>query len=171
MPPNADTRAPERSDAANRCPACGLLFYWLRNQQNRLRQSRSPQHAGDDGVTPLQGACWQRSCTSSRASTSSSLVSIRGLRGTIRLGCLLHLHRLVGRSRPFREIGNSFMHNINLVFHEAGHILFIPFGNFMSVLGGSLGQLIMPLVVMLVFAFRYQNALAHRLDCGGLRRA
>ena len=52
------------------------------------------------------------------------------------------------------------MHRINLVFHEAGHVLFIPFGDFMSVLGGSLGQLIMPLVVTLVFLIRYMNAFA-----------
>lgn len=55
------------------------------------------------------------------------------------------------------EIGNSFMHRINLVFHEAGHVLFIPFGWFMTILGGTLGQLLMPIVVMLVFLFKNQN--------------
>ena len=55
------------------------------------------------------------------------------------------------------EIGNSFMHRINLVFHEAGHVLFIPFGWFMTILGGTLGQLLMPFVVMLVFLFKSQN--------------
>ena len=54
---------------------------------------------------------------------------------------------------PF-EIGRSFMHNIDLIFHEAGHVFFRPFGWFMMILGGSLGQLIMPLVVMLVFVFK-----------------
>ena len=44
-------------------------------------------------------------------------------------------------------IAGSFMHNVNLVFHEAGHVLFRPFGEFMTVLGGSLGQLLVPLVV------------------------
>ena len=46
------------------------------------------------------------------------------------------------------EIGQSFMHRVNLVFHEAGHMLFTPFGQFMRVLGGSLGQLLMPAIVM-----------------------
>jgi len=49
------------------------------------------------------------------------------------------------------EIGQSFMHNINLVFHEAGHVIFRIFGNFMMILGGSLAQLLMPLIVMLAF--------------------
>jgi hypothetical protein len=42
------------------------------------------------------------------------------------------------------EIGESFLHRVNLVFHEAGHVVFMPFGHFMMVLGGTLGQLIMP---------------------------
>ena len=50
-------------------------------------------------------------------------------------------------------IGNSFMHNINLVFHEAGHVIFHLFGWFTGILGGTLGQLLMPVVVMLVFIF------------------
>ena len=45
------------------------------------------------------------------------------------------------------EIGDSFMHRVNLVFHEAGHIIFMAFGNFMMVLGGTLGQLLMPVIV------------------------
>jgi hypothetical protein len=38
------------------------------------------------------------------------------------------------------------MHRVNLVFHEAGHVLFMPFGHFMMVLGGTLGQLLMPTI-------------------------
>lgn len=60
---------------------------------------------------------------------------------------------------PF-EINNSFMHNINLVFHEAGHVLFRPFGWFMTILGGSLFQLLMPLIVMLTFIIVNQDNFA-----------
>jgi hypothetical protein len=52
-------------------------------------------------------------------------------------------------------LANSFMHNINLVFHEAGHVVFIPFGFFMTILGGTLGQLIMPAVVMGNFLYKH----------------
>jgi hypothetical protein len=41
---------------------------------------------------------------------------------------------------------DSFLHMINLPFHEAGHIIFSPFGNFMMMLGGSLMQVLVPLV-------------------------
>ena len=43
-------------------------------------------------------------------------------------------------------VGASFLHLINLPFHEAGHILFSPFGSFMMSLGGSLTQVLIPLV-------------------------
>jgi hypothetical protein len=42
--------------------------------------------------------------------------------------------------------GKSVLHLVNLPFHEAGHVMFMPFGRFMMVLGGTLGQLLMPLV-------------------------
>lgn len=45
-------------------------------------------------------------------------------------------------------LSSSFMHLINLPFHEAGHIIFSPFGEFMRVFGGTLGQLLMPLICM-----------------------
>jgi hypothetical protein len=55
------------------------------------------------------------------------------------------------------EIGGSVLHRVNLVFHEAGHVLFSPFGDFLYVLGGSVGQLMMPLIVTLAFFFRERN--------------
>jgi len=42
--------------------------------------------------------------------------------------------------------GLSFLHLVNLPFHEAGHILFAPFGRFLAILGGSLLQVVIPLV-------------------------
>ncbi|RKZ46562.1 MAG: hypothetical protein DRQ58_08355 [Gammaproteobacteria bacterium] len=59
---------------------------------------------------------------------------------------------------PF-PLANSFMHRIHLVFHEAGHVIFMPFGFFMTILGGTLGQLIMPTVVLGHFLYK-QNTFA-----------
>ena len=52
----------------------------------------------------------------------------------------------VVRSPLDSTLANSFLHLPNLVFHEAGHILFLPFGRFMTVLGGSLLQILVPIV-------------------------
>ena len=51
-------------------------------------------------------------------------------------------------------VGASFLHLINLPFHEAGHILFSPFGAFMTSLGGSLTQVLIPLVCVVSFTKR-----------------
>ncbi|MFW2437786.1 MAG: zinc ribbon domain-containing protein [Arenicellales bacterium] len=55
------------------------------------------------------------------------------------------------------EIYESILHNVNLLFHEAGHVLFRPFGRFMTILGGSLLQIIIPLTVLLVFLLKERN--------------
>jgi hypothetical protein len=52
----------------------------------------------------------------------------------------------------WESIGGSFMHNINLPFHEFGHVLFGLFGRFMGILGGSLFQVLFPLVFVVAFS-------------------
>lgn len=49
-------------------------------------------------------------------------------------------------TQPMAVAGSSVLHLINLPFHEAGHLLFMPFGYFMATLGGSLTQVLVPLV-------------------------
>jgi len=56
------------------------------------------------------------------------------------------------------EIGNSFMHRVNLVLHEAGHVIFMPFGHFLMTLGGTLGQLLMPLIAGGTLLYRNRDA-------------
>ncbi len=46
------------------------------------------------------------------------------------------------------EIGQSWFHNVNLVFHEAGHVIFTLLGRTMAILGGSLFQVLVPLALM-----------------------
>lgn len=45
---------------------------------------------------------------------------------------------------------------VNLLIHEAGHLLFRPFGEFLMIAGGSLLQVIMP--AAFVFYFYYHKA-------------
>lgn len=54
--------------------------------------------------------------------------------------------------------GESFLHLVNLPFHEFGHILFRPFPAVITSLGGSLGQLLMPVVCFCVLLFRTRDA-------------
>jgi len=55
-----------------------------------------------------------------------------------------------------------FIDHLNLLIHEGGHFVFNPLGEFMGFLGGTLLQLLIPLLFALVFLFRrdkYASAL------------
>lgn len=58
---------------------------------------------------------------------------------------------LIGCDYRTGEIFGSFMHNILLPIHEAGHVLCIPFGEFVTIVGGSLFQLALPLGIGIAF--------------------
>jgi hypothetical protein len=56
-------------------------------------------------------------------------------------------------ARPMRQdvVGSSFLHVISIPFHEAGHLIFAPFGDLMTSLGGSLMQVLVPVVCGVAF--------------------
>lgn len=49
------------------------------------------------------------------------------------------------------DVMGSFLHLPNLVFHEAGHVIFSPFGSFLTALGGSLLQVLIPVIAAVAF--------------------
>ncbi|MDA8431697.1 MAG: hypothetical protein M0Z60_01890 [Nitrospiraceae bacterium] len=65
--------------------------------------------------------------------------------------------KLVFHSVASNYAGESFLHLVNLPFHEAGHILFRAFGQFMMTLGGSLTQLLVPLICLLTFLLKTRD--------------
>ncbi|MEI6649998.1 MAG: hypothetical protein WCL23_01030 [Candidatus Moraniibacteriota bacterium] len=44
-----------------------------------------------------------------------------------------------------------FIDNVNLLFHEGGHVIFMPFGEFVQISGGTLMQLLIPILCSLSF--------------------
>jgi len=48
----------------------------------------------------------------------------------------------------------SFLDRVNLIAHEAGHLLFSYFGQFVMVLGGTVGQLFVPVAFTVYFFMR-----------------
>ena len=141
-----------QSDAQEICPACGLVFAkWLRRQvmdedslvasQARTSRTRSSPRSALAGFFMPQ-----------RKPRSKSELAVYAL---IWAGLLWFGFDFIRMNYESNEIGRSFMHAVNLVFHEAGHLLFMPFGRTMTVLGGSLFQVLLPL--MLMFAFLIVN--------------
>jgi len=145
-------RQPMDSAPVDQCPACGLLFeQWLRQRFRKARPdiNRAPVAR----LAPVRRAHFA-TLLLDYPKPQDRLV----LAGRFLLLILLALwgtrfiamdHRVLEGGLP--PINYSFLHGVNLVFHEAGHVLFRPLGRFMTVLGGSLGQLLMPAVVIGAF--------------------
>lgn len=75
--------------------------------------------------------------------------------GLVVLTALTGLVLANGLALPSGAILN-FLHLINLVFHEAGHVIFGFFGRFIAIVGGSLNQVLVPALCTAVFVHRKQ---------------
>ena len=51
-----------------------------------------------------------------------------------------------------------FIDTVNLFIHEGGHFVFMPFGMFLYILGGSLMQILMPFLFVIYFYYQQQYA-------------
>ena len=58
------------------------------------------------------------------------------------------------------ELMLTILDGANLIFHEAGHILFLPFGEFFHYLAGSLTQVLIPALCVIHFRRQAQNVAA-----------
>lgn len=68
--------------------------------------------------------------------------------------------RLAAMDIPSWEMAGSLIHAPMVPFHEFGHILFRPFGEFMHLLGGSLFQAALPLVLGGIFLVKNRDPFA-----------
>jgi len=139
------------------CPACGLIFSkWMRKQFDNP-DIFSEEHSG-----------YSSSKQDIVKRFVVSLLYVGNLTGQSRFYGYLLIYlcffvwgwSFILTDMKSQEVNASFMHNIDLVFHEAGHVIFRLFGNFMAILGGSLLQLIIPLLVMLTFIFKHRDNFA-----------
>lgn len=161
------TRTPDDTDSEGECPACGLIFEkWLKQ---RFRNQEEP--AGVPPPTKRSALEWYALAAillEGRRPVTSLFFYLRGI---LFVGLLVWGWQFMGMEYYYLYMGHrvdiaapeiyaSFMHNINLPFHEAGHVIFRPFGRFMTILGGSLFQVLVPLAVCLVFLFRERDPFA-----------
>ena len=52
---------------------------------------------------------------------------------------------------------DSMLHNVDLMFHEAGHVIFSFFGLFIKALGGTIMQCLTPIIVLVYFFQKKEN--------------
>ncbi|MBI5316458.1 MAG: zinc ribbon domain-containing protein [Nitrospirae bacterium] len=137
----------DQPDGATECVKCGIIFAKYRPLVSLQRQQESPNSSR---WVSLAKEWLVDSDTSTDSLTFAGRVAVFLL--------------LVWWGRGFiftpletNYTGESFFHLINLPFHEAGHLLFIPLGRFMTILGGSLGQILMPLVCLATFLIKTRD--------------
>jgi len=144
----------EQTDGLSECAGCGIIFakYKPRTKSPADTKPREESpHSSKLAQSVLQGMF----------TIPSNFMT---LRVTLLAGLFLFGLRLafIPVSDPQSE--TSFllntMHAINLVFHEAGHLLLSFLGEFITVLGGTLMQLIVPMVFTVYFILWRQDSFA-----------
>ena len=148
------------------CSHCGIVFEKFYKYNPSTDHGNQSTNQGDArGQVPVVADI---SCTIESPpelkqrllSTGEEDIFFVSARGLVFLGMLILSYRLISSSIASNYVGQIFLHNVNLVFHEAGHIVFRLFGQFISSLGGSLGQLIIPAICFYTFLFRHNNPFA-----------
>ena len=126
------------------CPYCGIVFEkYLKYHPEQADQQGVELPIvtiiEEDEAKPLKQLLFHE--------TQQSTLAFLG-RLIIFVGLIIWSWQLISPSIESNAVGNSFLHLANLPFHEAGHIIFRPFGSYITSLGGTLGQLLMPLICM-----------------------
>lgn len=144
----------EQADELTECAGCGIIFAKL-----LARRERTPQLMRDEDPTATLTPAGQ---------IRDLLFGVRHevnpfvLAGKALLLVILAVWGFKLSLAPITEnaVGESFLHLVNLPFHEAGHILFALFGSFMAVLGGSLLQVLIPLICLGSFLIKMRDPYA-----------
>jgi len=153
------------------CPGCGIVIsrYLARHGGGEAVGVTSPVPCGN-GAAPRSSATSQVQ----PGAVSSAVFALSGRlfapvpknctplitagQALLTLILLIISFQLWAAPVESNRAGESFLHLVNLPFHEAGHIIFMPFGEFTASLGGTLGQLLVPLLCMGAFLFhRFDN--------------
>jgi hypothetical protein len=126
------------------CPACGVIL--AKVAQARAGDGAPPQRRAPPGsaVRVEDETTWFAPLLRVPERVDNTLFRARAaLLAAFALWGLWLMTRSVAEG----EIGQSFIHGPLLVFHEAGHVLFMPLGRWMTVAGGTLMQWLMPVVL------------------------
>ena len=144
----------DRSEDETECAKCGIIFAKYRPLPVRLSDALAgarAKPAGSESTWWVTAKQWL--IETDGADDSMTLYG----RAVVFLGLLWWGRVFIMTPLETNYTGESFLHLINLPFHEAGHLIFSPFGRFMMILGGSLGQVLMPLICLGTFLIKTRD--------------
>ena len=157
----------QQADINIACSSCGIIFekYYKYNPPLAAEHRTDTRHPGvKSSIDAIQVQTLADISTNIRqrlffTNDNEDIINVSA-RALVFLGMLVLSFRLINSTIISNYVGGIFLHNVNLVFHEAGHIVFRLFGQFIRTLGGSLGQLIMPAICFYAFFFQKLNPFA-----------
>lgn len=147
------------------CPKCGIAY-------NKWRQRKAAYAAAPLTEIELTDAAqqhreqlhtetrWQRLYHYACFVPDERHESAFWIHAVIYAGFVFWGLRFILGGISWERVGGSFLHLVNLPFHEFGHILFSPMGPFMMFLGGSLFQILLPLLPLVVFMLKQRDNFA-----------
>ena len=147
----------ELQEQGFQCPHCGIYFakyaqyHETENAQPDSLPSNIRVYDEDDteGMNPLAALLF------ADAQRDSSVHLI--WRGIVLIALTIWGWLIIFSYMDDYAFGEGFLHLINTPFHEAGHVIFRPFGQFITSLGGTLGQLLMPLICLGTLLFKTRD--------------
>lgn len=140
----------ERIEEATECVSCGIIFAKYRTVVARI-PVLPPLSSRTRSQWLLTAKQWL--IESDQTAESMTLYG----RAAVFVAMVWWGWALITTPLETNYTGESFLHLINLPFHEAGHVIFIPFGRFMTILGGTLGQILMPMICLGTFLIKTRD--------------
>lgn len=147
------------SAMADVCPACGLIFAKYLKAKFAVPEARTRPVA----ATEREGSLPARvKALMVYVPEHVDPVKVYARAGLLALAAFYGA-KLALMDIPDWEMSASLMHLVLLPFHEFGHILFMPFGEFVMLLGGSIFQVLMPLLLGGYFLVKSRDPFAASL--------
>jgi hypothetical protein len=146
----------EQADQNSECQKCSVIF----DKYLKLIENRNSLADLNSKISATKRPEWEfikNLCFTVKPETNPLIFGGRVLFFSI---ILIYSFKFFFNSLETNYAMDSFWHLVNLPFHEAGHLIFRPLGKFMTSLGGSLAQLLMPIVCFAVFLLKTRDTFA-----------
>jgi len=146
----------EQADQNTECAGCGIIFEKYRKYRSAISDSKTADTKNNQENDRI--GAWMVNALF-YVKPDVNLLTF-GIRVLFFLVILIWGLKFIFTPLETNYTGQSIWHLINLPFHEAGHIIFRPLGSFMTSLGGSLTQVLMPLICMATFVIKSRDGFA-----------
>ncbi len=138
------------------CPRCGIIIDKYRRQQGNISEAEA---SATIQAEPMPGMTETIKELLFYVKPETSLLLFGG-RVLFFLVIFIWGLKFIFMPLESNYVNDSVWHLVNLPFHEFGHILFRPFGRLMTSLGGSIAQVLMPVICLAVFLIKTRDTFA-----------